>query len=84
MSETLSALPPPPTYHYGVYSDNLVFYMCKIYSNFNYNFNQSYCKQQNGNSTKTAHFIKCRSHGSQPAYRTLKYTNRINNELGIK
>jgi hypothetical protein len=48
-----------PTCPHGVYSDNSVFYVCKIYSNFNYSFNQSYCKQQNGNYTKMAYFIKC-------------------------
>ena len=46
-----------PTCPHGVYRDNLVFYMCKIYSNFNYNSNHSHCKQQNGNYTKMAYFI---------------------------
>jgi len=73
-----------PTCPHGVYSDNLVFYVCKLYSTFNYNFNQSYCKQQNGNYTEMAYFIKCSSQCSQPAYRTLKYINGLNNELGMK
>lgn len=55
---------------------------CRV--TFNYNFKRSYCKQQNGNYTKMAYFIKCSTHFSQPAYRTLKYINGFNNELGIK